>query len=198
MGQGRKLDWCLSVSRRGFLGLSSSLIGSLIPARLRGTPLPKPAPFDSPPGANEPPLSDYRLRPRYRANSPLDDIFRYIEPGLDEFISEKYAEEIEAIVGKWSALLTASLSNLNEITAFLTSSFQGCNLQPFQVGQLRCEPNLEIWRRHFSGPATLGREFFIQELKAFLSPFTKLITAEFKVCGISVQDGSPRLLEWAS
>lgn len=195
MGETRKLNWGLGLSRRAFLGLTGSLIPSLAPAPLRGALPSRAAPLDLHTGVNTPPLSDLRLSPRYRAKSPLDDIFRYIDPGSDEFISEKYAEEIEGIVGKWSALLTNSPSNVSEIGVFLAPSFQGCTLQPSQIQQLRSEPSLEAWRRHFSVLATLGHGPFMQELRAFFSTFNKLITAEFKVFAISVRDGSPLRLE---
>ena len=167
----------------------------MIPARLLGIPRPMPATFDPALSTSELLPSEIRLSAHYRAKSPLDEILGYIDPGSDEFISEKYAEEIEAIVRRWSALLTASPSNASEIEAFLSPSFQGCILQPSREEEVRSEPELKVWRRQFAGAATLGREPFIEELRAYLSVFNKLITAEFKVCGISVHDGSPILLD---
>ena len=182
-------------SRRTFLGLPGSLMASMFRPRLWGSPRPKLAAFDLPLTTSELTPSDIRLSPHYRARSPLEDIFRYIDPGSDEFLSEKYAEEIEAIVRRWTALLTASPSNASEIEVFLAPSFQGSTLRPSREEQVRSEPELKVWRSHYSGPATLGREPFVEELKACLSPFSELRTAELKVCSINIHDNSPMRLD---
>ncbi len=44
------------------------------------------------------PLSDVRLTPHYPARSPLEDVLRLVAPGSDEFVTEKYAFEIEVLL----------------------------------------------------------------------------------------------------
>ena len=62
--------------------------------------------------------SDVRLMPHYPAKSPLADVLRLVTPGSDEFITEKYAVEIESLLKEWghglrvSARDTAALARL--------------------------------------------------------------------------------------
>ena len=42
------------------------------------------------------------LRPRYRSERPLDAMLLKVQAGSDRFISEKYAEEISALLSEWS------------------------------------------------------------------------------------------------
>src|SRR5271156_424220 len=46
-------------------------------------------------------FSDVRLIPHYPAKSPLADVLRLVAPGSDEFITEKYAFEINSVLETW-------------------------------------------------------------------------------------------------
>ncbi|MBZ5571050.1 MAG: hypothetical protein LAO09_04125, partial [Acidobacteriia bacterium] len=63
----------------------------LIPAGLRGLALP-PSPD-----------ATFHLHPHYRAQRPLDATLLKTRAGLDEFITEKYADQIAATLAEWSA-----------------------------------------------------------------------------------------------
>ena len=47
------------------------------------------------------PFTDSRLTPHYPAKSPLDDVLRLVTPGSDEFVTEKYAAEINSLLDEW-------------------------------------------------------------------------------------------------
>src|SRR5579863_3625626 len=70
------------------------------------------------------PFSDVRLTPHYPIESPLADILRRVTPGSDEYITEKYAIEIEAILRGWGRNLIASPQNLGSITESLSPALQ--------------------------------------------------------------------------
>ena len=57
-------------------------------------------------------LSDVRLLPHYPAQSPLADVLRLVSPGSDEFITEKYAFEIESLLETWGLELKKSPSDM--------------------------------------------------------------------------------------
>ena len=50
-------------------------------------------------------LTDVRLTPHYPAKSPLADILRLVAPGSDEYVTEKYAFEIESLLKQWGQTL---------------------------------------------------------------------------------------------
>src|ERR1700753_2024074 len=58
-------------------------------------------------------FADIRLTPHYPVKSPLEDILRLVAPGSDEYITEKYAFEIESLLGEWSAALKPSVRALS-------------------------------------------------------------------------------------
>src|SRR6202035_2103150 len=52
--------------------------------------------------------SDTRFLPHYPAKSPLGDVISLVNPGADEYTTEKYAAEIESILKTWGVKLVHS------------------------------------------------------------------------------------------
>src|SRR5437667_9826523 len=67
-------------------------------------------------------LADSHLIPHYPAKSPLDDLFRHVTPGGDEFITEKYAFEIGRLLNEWSQNLMASPSALSVLEKYMDAA----------------------------------------------------------------------------
>ncbi len=133
--------------------------------------------------------------PHYRAKSPLDEVIRTAEPGLDAFVTEKYEDEIEAVLGQWSIGLRKSAPNYEGISRFFAPVFVASTLRPSEEVRVRSETGLEIWRSRFSGPPTLGARSFIQELRGLVGPLSEIVTAEFKVTGITLITKSPTVIQ---
>jgi len=153
---------------------------------------------------------DYRLTPHYRAQPPLEDVLRMVEPGFDAFITEKYAEQIEAILADWSAGLERFPADFAPIEACLSAGFAGSVLQPSVLEQKRADRNLTVSHGRFStelnegrpAPAGLGREAFREQLRGLLFPSprpgvasTQILTAEFKLTAIKAVGSSASRLE---
>jgi hypothetical protein len=77
----------------------------MVPARLRGLAFPFPA-FESENLLS--PNGDLHLHPHYRAQMPLDATLLKTQAGLDAFITEKYQDQIAAILAEWSSSLLQS------------------------------------------------------------------------------------------
>ena len=56
------------------------------------------------------PFADYRLTPHYPKKSPLEDVLRYVAPGSDQYITEKYAMEISQLLAEWAKELRGNAS----------------------------------------------------------------------------------------
>ena len=141
-------------SRRKFLGRLSATV---LPILFQKTPLATAQHTESSPGEGLA-ASEYRLKPHYRMKSPLDDVIAMVEPGLDAFPSERYAEEIEAILVEWKRALEQSSPDLEVIGKFLSPEFQASALQPSSEKPLRSDPGLEIFQRHFSDQRSIGKK----------------------------------------
>src|SRR5579871_2411582 len=73
---------------------------------------------------------EFHLHPHYREQLPLEDVFRKTIAGSDEFITEKYAEEIEAIFAGWSSELRQSAQGVRTLEKVLDQDFRGMSLRP--------------------------------------------------------------------
>jgi tetratricopeptide (TPR) repeat protein len=139
-------------------------------------------------------LADFRVTPHYPAKSPLDDVLQKVVPGTDEYVTEKYAFEIMRILDGWSRALKAAPPALDVLSKALESSLEACSLVPVQQAAVETRKGLEVFRRKFSTSVELGRERFLQEMKTYLAPMTRVETAEFEITGIAEIAGSPALL----
>ncbi len=97
-------------------------------------------------------FTDVRLTPHYPAKSPLADILRLVAPGSDEYVTEKYAFEIESLLKQWSQTLRTSARDLSTLAklagsfnrSLLADSRQGI-LAAFRIRNRHREKT--IWRR---------------------------------------------------
>jgi tetratricopeptide (TPR) repeat protein/peroxiredoxin len=155
---------------------------SLIPTSLWGLAFPDSRPFAS---HSEPASgAGFHLLPHYRTERPLDTTLQKVQSGLDDFITEKYADEIAAILGEWSASLLHSPGETQAVANALADDFSGAALRPVESRVVRSDSTLQIRQNKFDAQATLSRDGFVQEWKSSLSVFSKIVTAEFQITGI--------------
>ena len=181
-------------SRRKFLVWSSRIAAMLVPSCFRRSLLEAfPRPQFNQEGMNAI-RTDYRLKPHYRLQSPLDEVALAIQPGLDAFVAEKDAEEIEAVLEKWSQALRRSPWDFEVIKEFLSPEIKAASLRPTEEHSLRSDPGVQIWRRGFSPHLVLGHEEFLRELPSLVAPSLKLTTADLRLESILVSEQSPSLI----
>jgi tetratricopeptide (TPR) repeat protein/peroxiredoxin len=181
------------VSRRDFLARSLHWApGALLSAPLwkRGFAGGGMLRADASPGADLAELQSYRVTPHYRLRPPLDDVLRKVEPGLDAFITEKYAEEIEGVLAKWTAGLLQSPAGTEAIGDSIAPDFQGSSLHSAHTMPLRPLAGLEVYRNKFPETTGTGKQGFLAELQSFTSAFSNILTAEFKLTAISAASGA--------
>ena len=173
-----------SISRRTILksmGLAPLL---LRPAAFRGSSLLfEPAKNSS---AQKPtfPFSDIRLTPHYPSQTPLADVLRFVPPGSDEYVSEKYAFEIESILRQWSQDLKSPVRNLSGLASFLDNSIEGSTLVVAKESVVRSSYGIEVVKRQFSPDLVPGRDRFLQSMKSWLGEASRIDTADFEIYGI--------------
>ena len=132
----------------------------MIPTSLWGLTFP-----DSGVGSRDPAAdAGFHLHPHYRTQRPLDATLLKVQAGLDEFITEKYADQIAAILAEWSASLLQSPRETRAIAKALAADFSG-DIAParrvascaVRVRRFKCaRTNLQL-------EATLNREAFLRE-----------------------------------
>jgi Flp pilus assembly protein TadD/peroxiredoxin len=141
------------------------------------------------------PFDDLRLTPHYPLKSPLEDVLRLVVPGEDEFVSEKYAFEIEQLLRGWAQGLKVKAPALAVVGKFLDVSINGGALVPNAETIIRSGNGIEVVRRRFANRATPGRERFLQEIKNYFAPLGRVETAEFDIVGIEEIAGAHLTLQ---
>ena len=196
----------LDVSRREFLiSFSQTAAAALIPSSLRRVHFPSLAP----PGvvqSGDSPGAQFYLRPHYRGERPLDAVLLKVEAGTDQFIGEKWAEEIDAILAQWSASLKRSPrsprspQDVQAIASSLAENFSGLSLRAEESRLVRSYAGIEVHSNTFANAPVRDRQAFLREWQQYLVEFSRIELAEFQITRmdwISADPASARHVETA-
>jgi tetratricopeptide (TPR) repeat protein len=180
----------IDVRRRSFLiRCCQGASAALIPAGLRN--LAFPSIFDSTNTTTSKADVEFHLHPHYRAEMPLDATLLKTQAGLDDFVTEKYQDQIAAILTEWRSNWLRSPRDMRAIEKALTSDFSASSLRAVESRAVRSGPALEIRQNTWARSNSVGRDGFVQELQSALNSFLKIVTAEFQVVGIDVVPATP-------
>ena len=133
---------------------------------------------------------ELHLQPHYRAQGPLDSTLVKTEAGLDAFVTEKYHDQIAAILREWSASLLRSPQELRAVETVLAPDFSGSSLRPVDSRLVRSGSGIEVSQSKFTTQARLGKDAFSRDLRSAMGVFAKLVTAEFQVTAIASSSAS--------
>jgi len=130
------------------------------------------------------PFADLLLTPRYPEKSPLADVLRLVTPGSDEYVSEKYAFEIEAILAAWSQALKAPARDLSALAKAVDASFESSQLSSAKETPVRSGFGIDVVKRQFAAGVVAGREQFLKQIQGWLRQDLLIETLEFEIYGI--------------
>jgi hypothetical protein len=173
----------VNLRRRDFLiRFCQGVSATLIPAGLRGLGWPPLYGFD--PADASLSNGEFHLHPHYRMPRPLDTLLLKTQTGLDDFVTEKYADQVAAILSEWSSGLLHSPQDLSAVEKVLLPNFSGSSLRPSNSRVVRPGPRIEVRHNTFKRETALGRDAFLQELRSSMSGFSTILTAEFQVTSV--------------
>jgi tetratricopeptide (TPR) repeat protein/peroxiredoxin len=115
---------------------------------------------------------------------PLDALLLKTEAGRDDFVTEKYADQISAILAQWSSGLLRSSQDMSAIEKVLHPNFSGSSPLPVESRVVRVGPAMEVRHNTFTRETARGGDAFLQELRSAWNGFSKILTAEFQVTSI--------------
>jgi len=117
---------------------------------------------------------------------------RKVPAGFDEFITEKYQDQVAAVFSEWSSQLLHSPRTTAALEKIVAADFSGESLKPSAWKPVYEGSPLQVWKGQFAGEAMLRANNFFVEWRSSVSAFDKIITAEFQVTSIhSMPDASP-------
>ena len=126
----------------------------------------------------------FQFHPHYRTERTLDATLRKVQAGLDDFITEKYSDQIAGILAEWSASLLRSPLETEAIAKALAADFSGASLHATESRVVRSSSVLQVWQNRFAHQETLSRDGFLREWQSSLRIFSRIVTAEFQITGI--------------
>ncbi len=136
-------------------------------------------------------FSEVRLAPHYPAQSPLADILRLVPPGSDQFVTEKYAVEIEYLLRGWGLDLKKSPHDTGALAKLLDGSITASTMAPISETTLRSGSALRVLRRKFGPAGDSDRQQFLKEMQGWLGPLSRIETAEFEITAIEELEPTP-------
>ncbi|GAC1438797.1 MAG: hypothetical protein NVS1B11_03670 [Terriglobales bacterium] len=128
------------------------------------------------------------MHPRYREKLPIDSTLAKTDPGLDRFVTEKYHDQIAAILGRWRLSLLQSPRDMQAMEEALAPSFSGGSLHPVESRVVRSGPVVEVRQCKFGTETNHDRSGFLREMNSSLALFSKIETAEFQIVSIAASD----------
>ncbi len=183
----RKKRRLVDQSRRDFLlrcGQGASL--AFLPAGLDWPSFPSFSPEKSPYPSNE-----FHVHPQYRTPRGLDAVLQKANAKFDDFDTEKYHDQVAAILSEWSSQLLESPQKTAAMEKAMPSNFSGASPKPISSQPVPADSILQVFRMKFSGETLLGREAFLSEWRSVMKTFSTIVTAEFQVTSIRVENFPP-------
>ncbi|HKF45974.1 MAG TPA: FG-GAP-like repeat-containing protein [Terracidiphilus sp.] len=135
--------------------------------------------------------SDARFTPHYPDRSPLADVIALVPPGSDEYITERYATEIESIFRHWGNALKGSFHQTAAIDRAIDPALQACLFDHPTETRVRSSHGIDVIRCQFESALQPFGKRFTASLQAWLSPAAKVQTADFEIYGIEEINNSP-------
>ena len=109
---------------------------------------------------------------------------RKVPAGFDDFVTEKYQDQIEAIFREWSLQLRQSPQDTAALSKVMSAGFLGSSLKAGQLRTTNEESPLKVWQVQYPLEPTLGSEAFLNEFRSSFDSFSTLLTAEFQIISI--------------
>jgi Flp pilus assembly protein TadD/peroxiredoxin len=142
-------------------------------------------------GRAEFPFTDYRVVPHYPTKSPLEDMISLVMPGTDQFISEKYAFEIEEKLKSMAEELRRGTANADGLKQFFDAQIRGSDFGSADESAIRDRYGISVNTRKYKNGTELGGEAFLLSFRNRLASLPSLITAEFQITSIQQETSSP-------
>jgi tetratricopeptide (TPR) repeat protein len=140
--------------------------------------------FSSFSGNNSVTPGELQLHPEYRLKRGIEAILRKVPAGFDEFATEKYADQVEAIFRDWGSQLMRAPQSTAALSKVMAVSFVGSDFTAAQLRTINEASPFKVWQVRYPSDTTLQNEAFLAGLRSSLHIFSTLLTAEFQVIGI--------------
>ena len=138
-------------------------------------------------------VPELRFHPHYRAQLPLESVLLNTKAGLDQFVTEKYHDQIAGILAQWTASLLRSPKETEAIERHFAADFSGYAPTAVESRTPLPGPIVRVTKKPLQR-TLLERKAFVQLWRQNLEPFSRILTAEFQITRIDAAQSSPNTL----
>ena len=142
--------------------------------------------------------AELQLHPEYRVKRGLETILRKVPAGFDDYVTEKYQDEIEVVLREWSTQLLQSSEDIEAIRKMLAPDFMGGGFTARAEHVAHQSAYMKVWKVQHDEQERLQRQPFVDGLRSCLRGFGKIQTAEFQIVSIHADHAAPDAISVAT
>ncbi|HEX4168893.1 MAG TPA: VCBS repeat-containing protein, partial [Bryobacteraceae bacterium] len=136
-----------------------------------------------------------RLQAQAALSPNLQKFVTLLTPGQDQFVCEKYAAELEVLLGEFSSVLCKSVTDVLTLAALTADEVAFTSFSNPSIAPLRRGGPIRTERITFSAEERHGKAAFLQSWKDYWRSLRKLETAELQIVGLQVLSETPLFIE---
>jgi len=178
-------------SRRTFLKQLAWAPMAFLPAPLRGTVARSRLGEFSATRIPHFPVADAGFLPHYPANSSIDALLRFAEPGTDEYIAEGYAAQIMNLLAAWSEELRSGVRRISTLRTCVRPSIAFSSFAAQRETRIRSGAGVEVLRREFCSQSMSGHDRFLDGITNYFADLRSIETADFEIYSSRQEEGVP-------
>ena len=128
----------------------------------------------------------------------IDAVLQKVRAGFDEFRTEKYQDQVAAVLKEWSSQLLRSPQSILAAERVIPASFSAVSVKASNWKSVRAGSVLNVWQGEFAVAPVLARNDFLADLRSLLDSYSTIITAEFQVISIrsAASSSAPDASRW--
>ncbi len=117
-----------------------------------------------------------------------------MEPGSDDYVTEKFALDIGTRLKSWGEALRKDVRDLSPLEAMLPGEMEGPSFAPVSTKTLRSRFGIAVTERSFGSATASTRAQVLEEVAAWLHDFHRLDVAELQIYEIAELSHNPLLV----
>ena len=134
--------------------------------------------------------SPLRYIPQYPVRSPLEDILRLVQPGLDQFPTEQLASQLEATLATWAVHLQTG--DFQRISLGISALVEASSFVIVHEVKLRDRQGIASFTRTFGAPQPISTSGLIDSLRLWLGATARVQQADFQITSLDDRGGLPQ------
>ncbi len=137
------------------------------------------------------------LQSRGLLSPGLEKFSTKLKGGSDQFLCERYAADLDALLAEWSATLCRGAGLAGPFTTLVAADLEFVPFDKATVNAVRAGNPIRVEEVQFQADRERDGSAFLKSLTEYISDFKQLETVEFLITALHVTNRSPVVVEIA-